>query len=127
MTEGPDRARAIRTAYSGSPAAYTRPMPSIEQLEKLLRVDPGDAFVLYGLAMEHAKIAQIDRALDYFERCIAADPSYCYAYFHKARVQSEAGRASDAIETLNRGIAAAKAAGDAHAMAEIRALLDQLT
>lgn len=102
-------------------------MPSIEQLEKLLVADPGDAFVLYGLAMEHAKIAQIDRALDYFERCIAADPSYCYAYFHKARVQAEAGRAGDAIETLNRGINAARAAGDSHAMAEIRELLDQLS
>ncbi|MBL8762055.1 MAG: tetratricopeptide repeat protein, partial [Phycisphaerae bacterium] len=101
-------------------------MPSIAQLEKLLALDPADAFVLYGLAMEHAKSGQIDHAMTYFDRCTAADPAYCYAYFHKARVQSEAGRTSDAIETLNRGLIAAKAAGDAHAMSEMRELLDQL-
>lgn len=101
-------------------------MPSIPQLEKLLSLDPADAFVLYALAMEHAKLAEKDRAFAYFDRCIAADPAYCYAYFHKARVQSESGQTDAAIETLNRGINAAKAAGDAHAMSEMRELLDQL-
>ena len=76
------------TAYPGAVARYTCPLPSIPQLEKLLALDPADAFVLYALAMEHAKLAEKDRAFAYFDRCIAADPAYCYAYFHKARVQS---------------------------------------
>ena len=35
-------------------------MPSIEQLKKLLELDPEDTFVLYGIAQEHAKAGDTD-------------------------------------------------------------------
>ncbi len=98
-------------------------MPSIEQLHRLLALDPGDAFVLYALAQEHAKRAEPALAIEHFDRCIAADPAYAYAYFHKARVQEASGDAPGARETLERGLAAARAAGDAHAASEIASFL----
>lgn len=101
-------------------------MPSILQLEKLLAADPNDAFVLYGLAMEHAKVGQIERAIEFFDRCLACDPAYCYAYFHKARVLGEAGQPDRAIEALRAGQIAARGAGDSHAAAKMQDLLDQL-
>ncbi|MDX2131386.1 MAG: tetratricopeptide repeat protein [Planctomycetota bacterium] len=97
-------------------------MPSIAQLEKLLAADPNDPFVLYALAQEHAKHGATDTAVDFFDRCLAADPTYLYAYYHKARVQLEAGRADDARAALRTGIAAATQAGDAKALNELRAL-----
>lgn len=101
-------------------------MPSIEQLEKLLAATPGDPFLLYGLAQEHAKRADIARALECFDRCLAADPAYCYAYFHKARVLHGAGRTPEAVAVLRAGAAAARAAGDAQALSEISGFLDEL-
>lgn len=102
-------------------------MPSIAQLEKLLETDPNDAFVLYGLAQEHAKAGQVARSLKYYDRCLTADPGYCYAYFHKARVQEESGDVAGAIATLRAGIAKSKEVGDAHALSELSGSLDLLT
>jgi tetratricopeptide (TPR) repeat protein len=102
-------------------------MPSIAELERLLAADPGDAFLLYGLAQEHAKTGNHSKAVEFFDRCLAADPSYCYAYFHKARSQERMDRVRDAVETLKAGAAAARKAGDAHALSEIGGYLDELS
>jgi tetratricopeptide (TPR) repeat protein len=102
-------------------------MPSIQELEKLLAADPNDAFLLYGLAQEHAKAGRHEAALAAYDRCLAVDPAYCYAYFHKARTLEAAGRPDAAIATLRDGVTAAKRAGDGHALSEISAYLDELT
>jgi tetratricopeptide (TPR) repeat protein len=102
-------------------------MPSIEQLEKLLEADPRDPFVLYGLAQEHAKRGDAAQAVALYDRCLAADPAYCYAYFHKAKALQAAGRDTEAIAALRDGVAAARRAGDQHALSEISAYLDELT
>jgi len=101
-------------------------MPSIEQLEKLLASDPRDPFVLYGLAQEHARKGDQARAVQFYDRCLEADPRYCYAYFHKAKALEAAGRAADAIATLKAGLAAAREARDQHALSEIQGYLDEL-
>jgi tetratricopeptide (TPR) repeat protein len=102
-------------------------MPSIADLERLLAKDPGDAFVLYGLAQEHAKLGRHTEAVAFYDKCLAADPAYCYAYFHKAKALEAAGRESDAVATLTAGLAAAKAARDHHALSEIQGYLDELS
>jgi tetratricopeptide (TPR) repeat protein len=101
-------------------------MPSIEQLTKLLAADPADPFVLYGLAQEYAKRREHATALDFYDRCLAADPRYCYAYFHKAKALEASGRLPDAISTLKAGLQASRAAGDQHAMSEIQGYLDEI-
>ena len=104
-------------------------MPSIAQLEKMLAADPGDAFILYGLAQEHAKVggaAGHGKAVEFYDRCLAADPAYCYAYFHKARSLAAMEKTAEAVQTVRAGIAAAKKAGDGHAESELNGLLDEL-
>lgn len=102
-------------------------MPSIEQLEKLLKLDPNDAFVLYGLGQEYAKRGETERAVEFYDRCLAADAAYCYAYFHKAKVLEAAGRKIEAIDTLRAGLVASRSAGDLKAQGEISGYLDELT
>src|SRR5262245_24352909 len=101
-------------------------MPSIADLERLLATNPADAFVLYGLAQEHAKAGNTARAVEFYDRCLAADRAYCYAYFHKAKALEAGGRVDEAMATLRAGVAASRAAGDAHAASEIAAYLDEL-
>lgn len=102
-------------------------MPTIAQLERLLALDPSDAFVLYGLAQEHAKAGRHDQAVVYYDRCLASDPASCYAYYHKARSLQALGRNDDAADALRAGLEAARLANDAKARSEIGAYLDQLT
>lgn len=101
-------------------------MSRLAQLEKLLAVDPGDAFVLYGIAQEHAKAGDAAKAVEFFDRCIAADGSYCYAYYHKARTLMSQGNADAARCTAKEGLTAAERAGDGKAAGELAALLDEL-
>lgn len=102
-------------------------MPSIEKLQRLLEKDPNDPFVLYGLAMEHAKAGSTAISLGFFDRCIAADPSYCYAYYHKAKTQAASGDTPSALATIELGMTKAKASGDGHALAELDQLRDELS
>ncbi len=101
-------------------------MPSIEQLLRVLAAEPNDPFTLYGLAQEYAKAGRTAEAVEHYDRCLAADPTYCYAYYHKAKALEDAGRVPEAIEVLRAGKAAAKRAGDTHAVSEISGYLDML-
>lgn len=105
---------------------YPCPMPSLDELRRLLQADPADPFVLYGIAQEHAKRREWAQALDFYDRCLAADPDYCYAYFHKARAQADSGDLPAALGTLRAGLQASRRAGDHHAASEIQGLLDEL-
>ncbi len=102
-------------------------MPSIERLEKMLALDPSDTFVLYALAQEHAKAGDHSLAVEFYDRCLAVDQAYCYAYYHKAKSLEELERGGDAVATLRAGLEAAKGAGDGKAMGEIAGYLDALT
>ncbi|HYE61072.1 MAG TPA: tetratricopeptide repeat protein [Phycisphaerales bacterium] len=98
----------------------------LAKLQGLLAADPNDPFVLYGIAQEYAKQGDTARAVEFYDRCLGADPAYCYAYFHKARALQDAGRVEEAIATAKVGVAAARKAQDGHAASELQGLLDEL-
>ncbi len=102
-------------------------MGRLEQLHKLLDLDPEDAFVLYGIAQEHAKAGTHDEAVAFYDRCIGVNPDECYAYFHKARSLVALERETDASDTLRSGLEAATRTGDAKAAGEIGGFLDELS
>ncbi len=101
-------------------------MPSLSQLQALLAKSPDDPFLLYGVAIEHAKLGAVNDACAWFDKCLAADPAYCYAYFHKAKAQLDAGRLEAGLLTLRAGLAAARKASDFKAQSELQALLDEV-
>lgn len=100
--------------------------PRLAKLLKLLAAEPGDAFCLYAIAQEHARLGDAAAALDFFDRTIASDPSHAYARFHKAKVLESAGRVPEAIAVLREGLAAAEAARDAKAASELAGALASL-
>lgn len=102
--------------------------PRLTQLLKILATEPngGDPFTLYGIAQEYAKAGDVANAVTFYDRCLAADPAYCYAYYHKAKTLADHDRTPEAIAVLNTGIAAAKRVHDAKALGEMQGLLDTL-
>lgn len=115
----------IRPRMSDAPSQP--PSSRLAALAAMVEADPSDAFCLYGLAQEYAKLGRSDESLDAFDRCLAADPNYLYAYFHKARVLEESARIAEAVAALREGLTRANALGDAHAAAEIGGFLDELS
>lgn len=99
----------------------------LEQLAKLLSADPRDTFVLYGLGQEHAKRGNHAAAIEHFDRTLAVDPHYHYAYFFKARSQHALGDLAAARATVQAGLAAAHRAADAKAANELSALQVELS
>ncbi len=98
----------------------------LAKLTALLALDPADTFVLYALAQEHAKAGEHAEAITFYDRTLAADPAYCYAYYHKARSQQSQGDIAAARQTAQAGVTAAHRAGDSKALGELSTLQTEL-
>ena len=92
----------------------------------MLQRQPGDPFLLYGVAMEHKKAGRAAEALDYFAQVLRRDPNYCYAYYQQAQVHESLGDADAARRSLREGLEAAARSGDEHARSEIETALAAL-
>ena len=97
--------------------------PRMRQLQKMLESQPDDAFLLYGVAMEHKKADEPAKALEYFDKVLRRDPNYCYAYYQRAQVHESLGDVGAAKRSLREGLEAADRSGDAHARQEIESAL----
>lgn len=96
----------------------------MEQIERLLADDPNDAFLRYGLAMEHFSQGDDDAGVVVLEQLIAvADPPYIPAYLMAGQALIRSGREAEAAAMLKAGIAAATAAGNTHALGEMQGFL----
>lgn len=98
----------------------------LRQLQQMLEKSPQDTFLLYGIAMEHKKAGEVAPALEYFNRVIALDPGYCYAYHQRGLLHESTGDVEAAKRSYREGVEAAKRKGDAHAQGEIQAALDMI-
>ena|SRR5208282_6624818 len=98
----------------------------LEKLRQLLEKSPGDAFLLYAMAMEHRKSGDAAAALEYFDRVIQHDPGYCYAYHQKGMLLESMGNFADAKTAYRQGIEAAERKPDLHAREEIAAALSMI-
>lgn len=101
----------------------------LPMLLKMVEAKPNEPFVRYGLAMEYRKLARWDEAIAAFEQLLERHPSYVPAYLMFGNLLSGLpghGRRAQAIEVLERGLAAAEQANDDHALGELRAARDNL-
>jgi len=127
----PNSASSVRQPAPPVGSHARRPYPLVmsdrlPKLLKLLALDDRDTFVLYGIAQEHAKLDDHTKAIEFYDRTLAVDPAYCYAYYHKARSQLAAGNLAEARQTVQSGIAAAHRAGDHKALGELSTLQTEL-
>jgi Flp pilus assembly protein TadD len=98
----------------------------LEQLQKMLAREPDDTFLLYGLAMEHKKAGDKDRALQLLQKVAELDPGHGYAFFQSGQILETSGDMAGAREAYESGIIAADKSGDAHAKSELQGALSML-
>lgn len=98
-------------------------MARLEQLLALLKDDPHDAFLRYGVAMEYAKAGRHEEALAEFAELLRRDANYVAGYFMAGRTCEQKGDMESAKVFYRNGIAAAKKIGDHHAAGEISSAL----
>lgn len=92
----------------------------LERLKELLKQSPADSFVRFALAKETEKSGDPAAAIAMLEDLLRDDPAYVGAYLHLAVLKQTRGDDAGALDAYDRGIEAAAARGDRHALAELR-------
>ena len=101
-------------------------MERIEKLKEYLRINPTDNFLQHALALEYIKLGDDSSARQLFEEILSRDPQYIGSYYHLAKLLERAGTQDMAITWYEKGMAAAKAAGDQHAYNELQMAYEEL-
>jgi tetratricopeptide (TPR) repeat protein len=95
------------------------PVDRLPMLRKLVESRPSDPFPRYGLAMELKQRGLHDESVAAFRELQALAPAYVPTYLMFGGLLRELGRRDEARAVLDQGIAAARAAGDSHALSEL--------
>ena len=101
-------------------------MDRITKLKEFLQATPGDAFVQHALPLEYIKAGDDDSARSLFEQILERQPDYIGSYYHLAKLLERAGDQELAIRWYERGMTAAKQAGDQHAYNELQMAYEEL-
>ena len=101
-------------------------MSRLDQIRSLLKDEPDDLFLNFGLAMELLAEGRLEEALQAFDRVIEIEADHVPAYQQKARALLQQGRKDQAARTLQAGIEAARRSGDNHAAEDMRKTLSAL-
>ena len=101
-------------------------MDRINKLKAFLEKQPNDSFLQHALALEYIKVGEDEQARVWFQSILNRDPGYIGTYYHLAKLLERAGENKEAIEVYEKGVVAAKAAGDNHAKNELQMALDEL-
>ena len=92
----------------------------------MLKANPQDSFLQHALALEYVKMGRDADARRVFENILTQEPGYIGSYYHLAKLLERTGEKDRAIEWYEKGMQAAKAAGDSHALGELRAAWENL-
>ena len=101
-------------------------MDRITKLMEYLKASPEDSFLLHALALEYIKIGKDGEARELFEKILTADSKYVGSYYHLGKLLERAGENELATQWYEKGMAAAKEAGDMHSYNELQAAYEDL-
>ena len=101
-------------------------MDRISRLQEFLKANPTDNFLQHALALEYIKIGSEEQARELFEAILKRDENYVGSYYHLAKLLERTGNNEAAITWYEKGMTAAKTAGDNHAYNELQAAYEDL-
>lgn len=101
-------------------------MDRINKLLDYLKASPGDSFLQHALALEYIKKGNDDDARLLFENILNKNPEYVGSYYHLAKLLERNDEIDLAKIWYEKGLAAAKAAGDKHSFNELQMAWEEL-
>ena len=93
--------------------------PRLQKLLEFSEKEPSDPFLKYAIATEYLLINDTETALRYYEDLVLNHASYVGTYYHLGKLYESLGKKEAAVDTYQKGLAAARAAGDQHAYSEL--------
>lgn len=101
-------------------------MNRIEKIQEFLQTAPGDNFLQHALALEYLKLERYAEARDLFLAILTESPDYVGSYYHLAKLLEKMDETTAAIAWYEKGMAAARQAGDTHSYNELQAAYEDL-
>jgi FimV-like protein len=101
-------------------------MNRIEILKGFLLKDPDDAFVKHALALEYIKTGDEAAARRLLEEVLEGDATAVGSYYQLGKLLERTGETALALQWYQRGMAAARAAGEQRALNELRSAYEDL-
>ncbi len=101
-------------------------MDRINKIREYLTASPTDSFLQHALALEYIKTGEDSEARKLFENILERDAKYIGTYYHLAKLLQRTGNIEEAIQWYEKGMAAAKQAGDQHSYNELQAAYEDL-
>jgi Tfp pilus assembly protein PilF len=101
-------------------------MDRLEKLKELLQAAPDDAFLKHAMALEWIKQGMEADARRLLEEILERDPGYTGSYYQLARLLERTGETVLALQWYEKGMAAAKAAGEQRTYNELKAAHEDL-
>jgi len=101
-------------------------MDRIEKIREFLKQNPHDNFLNHALALEYIKLGRDEDARLLFEEILLRDPAYIGSYYHLAKLHERNESVEEAISVYEKGMEAAKKAGENHAYSELRSAYEEL-
>lgn len=98
----------------------------IEKLKTFLAQSPNDCFLNHALALEYIKAGNDEDAKVLFEKNLGTDQDYIATYYHLGKLLERQNAQQQAIEIYERGMPAAKKAGDMHTYNELQNAYEDL-
>ena len=97
-----------------------------QQLEEMLKEEPNDPFLHYGLAMEFVGEGDDAEAVRRFRALLEVAPEYVPGYHQAGQALVRLGRYEEARTLFSRGIATARNQANEHAAQEMEGFLANL-
>jgi predicted Zn-dependent protease len=97
-----------------------------EKIEALLKLEPDDPFLRYGLANELESEERDEEAWAQYQSLMKDQPPHVPSFLRSAQLLVRLDRVSEARTVLRDGIEAARQQGNAHAAGEMAELLASL-
>lgn len=101
-------------------------MDRITRILAFLEQNPKDNFLRHALALEFIKTGRLIEAKELFLAVLTDSPDYVGSYYHLAKLLVQLEETDAAIIWYEKGMDAAKKAGDNHALNELRAAYEEL-
>jgi tetratricopeptide (TPR) repeat protein len=94
----------------------------LAQLQELLQEEPGDAFLLYAIALELNRLGRSEEAIAELQQLLADRPEHVPSYYQLAMLLGEMSRTAEAIAVCEAGALRCIVSGDRKARAELLSL-----
>jgi Tfp pilus assembly protein PilF len=101
-------------------------MTRLQQLEEMLSKEPNDSFLNYALALEYAKINEVEKAIIIIEAVLSRDENYLGAYYQLGKYYEQTLQPEKAVDVYQKGIEIAQKHKNAKALGELKEALQML-